>query len=256
MSLRLIAEHWWQRSPGTSAEWEFYAAKQPTPGLTQTSIAGVELNFQEARVSIKRARWRLEFDIEVFHPAWSGLSETQRSVAGFVFLDSTLGEDDVSRWLGRIDFVTTPLAEAVTLAELKKRVAELAQHTDTGVILQGKTQAGNKLIASIERSVKQIDHLGMDTHVEVRIAFSARSDGLCDEEESDELDALQDDLLAVLGADAVFVGRRTFEGLRTIHLRAAAQGPAASRAEAWGRRQRLEVEVTSTLDPNWKTMPW
>jgi len=258
MSLRLIAERWLQRSPGTSQSWEFYPAKPPSPGITKTSIGDRELLFDDVRVSCTRAGYRLVLDVEVYHPSWSALSETDRATAGFVFLDSTLGEDDVSRWLGSIDMVTVaPEGGGIILADLRERVAELAATIETGVILEAKTDQGDVIIASVECSVKRIDHLGMDTHLEVEIPFdSTRDDGLCDQAASGELNRMEDELLDILGPDAVFAGRRTFGGLRTVHLRVASQGTAGARAEAWAKRQHREIEVTARLDPEWTTMPW
>jgi len=258
MSLRLIAERWLQRSPGVSAHWEFYPAKPPSPGTTTTSIRGQALPFDDVRVSYKRAGYRLELDVNVYHPGWSALSQTERLTAAFVFLDSTLGEDDVSRWLGSIDIATTiPDGGGATLSELRQQVASLAATTDTGVILEMATDQGDVIIASVDCSVKRIDHLGMDTHLEVAIPFdSVRDDGLCDEVAAEELNRLEDELLGILGPDAVAPGRRTLSRLRTIHLRIASQGTAAARADAWAKAQHPEIVVTARLDPEWKTMPW
>jgi hypothetical protein len=257
MSLRLIAERWLQRGPGASEHWEFYPAKPPSSGRLSTSIGGKELAHAEVRLSCERVSYRLELDVAVYHPRWASLSENDRALAGFVFLDSTLGEDGVTRWLGAIDMVTSPPPDGITLDDLKVRVAEMAETEATGVILRSKTDAGNPMLTTLDAGVKRIDHLGMDAHVEVRVRFDAsRDDGLCDEVEADELNRLEDELLDALGYDAVFVCRRTFEGLRTIHLRAANQGPVVPRAQAWARGQVLPIDVTCSLDPDWATMPW
>jgi hypothetical protein len=257
MTLRIAAERWLQRAAQRTDTWEFYAAKPESSGVVKTTIGGQALPLDDARVSCTRAGYRLELDVEVFHPAWGELSENDRGTACFVFLDTTLGEDDVERWLGGVAAVLTEPDGAVMLTELKAKIRELSETTETGMILESETDAGHVVISSLDVSIKRIDHLGMDAHVQILIPFSgSRDDGLCDDLDAEELNDLEDDLLEHLGPDAIYVGRRTFDFRRVLHFRAAVAGPVAARANSWARRQPAAIEVSVESDPKWESMPW
>ena len=82
-----------------------------------------------------------------------------------------------------------------------------------------------------------------------------RSDGLYEKAEGDRLNALEDDLLARLGNDAVYIGRETFRGQRVLHLHAASTGPVPSRLEEWARGlDDYDAQITGRHDPAWEVL--
>jgi hypothetical protein len=108
----------------------------------------------------------------------------------------------------------------------------------------------------VNLALKRLDHLLMEQHLEVIFPLRAPTEqGLTTDAEADRLNALEDALLEALGHDAVQIGHQTGHGRRTVHLHAAALGPAEQRAREWARGVKdYPVEISSRPDPSWEIL--
>jgi hypothetical protein len=260
--LRLLAERWRLAGPGDDAIFEFHAAR-PGDGYrpeAQLDFEGTAFPLSGFRVGIEEDGERERLHVQVFHPAFSLVHEPVRGLATYVALDSVLGEDETERWLGGVDLEDVPAPGAVDLGGLLEQVADLRRRA-TGerfVVLRRTLPSGAATFATVNRAIKRVDHLLLDTHWQAVIPLlDPTEEGLTTSEEAEELDQLEDDLLSRLGRDAVYIGRETQEGTRVLHLHATATGPAGARLEAWAAPLQAagrEVELRAALDPDWAAL--
>jgi hypothetical protein len=262
ITLRVLTERWRSRAPAFDAAWEYYPARQPSRfdaklDLTLHDAPGIVIAYADARAALEVDEAREVVHVKLHHPAFSRLPEKARSTAAFLVLDDALGEDGVERWVGHLDLSAEPLPAGQPLAALAEAVASL-ERSATGerwVIIEGRTESGRPLIASVNVALKRLDHLLMDHHLEVTLPFQEQAErGMPTHEENEALNSLEDELLASLGHDAVFIGHETGDGRRVIHFHVAALGPAAERTEAWAQRTGREVTVEYRHDPGWELL--
>jgi len=257
LEARVAAERWRAAGPGDGPSFEFHATR-PSTGFDPSTLLryeGTSFAMEDFRVEIERDDSRERLNLRIFHPSYAGSDPSVREGATWVALDGVLGEDEVERWIGGIERVGALPEGAGTLAALAAAVEDLRARA-TGerlVLLAGRLPSGAPAIATVNRALKRIDHLLLDTHYEVVVPLERPTpEGLAADGEAAELDQLEEELVELLGRDAVHIGRETREGVRVIHLHAAALGPAAARLEAWSRRlPGREVEVRGSYDPGW-----
>jgi hypothetical protein len=258
--LRVLTQRWVARAPSPDAAWEFYPARQALPYTGSWSLrfddtGGVELDFKQALISVTVDMGRERLDVRLYHPNFARLDEGKRKRAAFVMLDNLLGEDDVERWLARIETSNQPLPTGRPVEALISAVGELSKGAkgEAFALMQGKTPTGEPMVAMINLALKRVDHLLMDQHVAVTIPLRTPTEqGLPTTKEADELNALEDQLIDVLGRDAIYFGRETGRGLRVIHFQGAYQGPVESRTRTWAKQHTdRRVSVASEFDPKW-----
>jgi hypothetical protein len=262
ITLRVLTERWLSRAPAPDAAWEYYPARQPSGrdaklNLTLDDAPGIEIPYADARAALEVDDGREVVHVKLHHPALAHLPEKLRSTAAFLILDDALGEDGVERWVGRLDLSVESLPEGQPLAAIAEAVASLVRRAtgERWVLVEGRTDSGRPLLATINVALKRIDHLLMDHHLEVTLPFREQAErGMPTRQENEALNALEDELVASLGHDAVFVGHETGNGVRVIHFHVAALGPAAERTEAWARRIAREVTVEYRHDPGWELL--
>jgi hypothetical protein len=257
--LRVVAERWRAAGPPDGPVFEFHASR---PG---TGAGNVVLQLDQARFGFADFRFQVEVDearervhVKVFHPVFADVDEKLRMTATFLVLDGVLGEDEVERWLGHIELLEGPVDGLVDPEGLLGAVEALRSRSsgERFAVLQGTTAAGKPVFVTANLAVKRVDHLLLDTHFALTLKLkSARPDGLTTREEADELNALEDELSAELGTDAVWLGRETAEGKRIVHYHAAGEGPVAARLAAWAAAHPAhEPQVEATRDPSWSTL--
>jgi hypothetical protein len=177
----------------------------------------------------------------------------------FVFLDSLLGEEDVERWVGEIDLLEAPTG-GLTPAELKATIdRHKAESTgdETWVVRDVRKADGNVEIVSANAALKRIDHPFHDHHVTITVVMGI--DRMPTDTEAAVLNAEEDDLLGRLGDVAIFVGRATGTGSRTLHF--VAEDPERMRPaiDAWAAaipdaiseglpQRRLKVNFDRDMD--------
>ncbi len=254
--LRVAAERWLRRAPPADATWEFHASRQASSleGLT-LDIAEHSVELMDVMVAPALDEAREVFDVRLYHPIFERIAdEDLRAQIVFIALDNFFGEDGVERWIGAVDVVPALPEGAVPLAELKRSVAEFSARA-TGekfVVLRGERE-GSPLFVTFNAACKRVDHLLLDMHVAIDIELASPTpEGLTTTAEAEALDAMEDDLLRALGAEAVYIGRETGEGHRTLHLHVMEGGPSAALLERWTRRYpAYSIALSVAPDPRW-----
>lgn len=263
IELRVLAERWLSRAPPADGTWEYYPARQAFPpgdgwSLGLQDPAGTKIDFAAVRVGIEVDANRELVHVRFHHPALATLDEEQRARATILTLDKLLGEDGVERWVGGIEPHGEPLSDGQPLRALAEAVEALTR-TATGerfMILQGKTSDGRPMVATVNLALKRVDHLLMDEHLTVTFPLlEPTAQGVTTSGEAEVLNKLEDELMAALGHDAVYIGRETGQGRRVLHFHVAAAGPAEERTRRWAKQHgERRVSVSIEHDPRWEVL--
>jgi hypothetical protein len=198
-------------------------------------------------------------NVHLWHPQFGEVPDGVRMQVGFVFLDSLLGEDTVERWIGAIELLEA-LGDGRTPAELKTEVERRAAEPpgdDTWVLGEMTQSDGSVAFVLVDASLKRIDHPFADHHVTIRQLWGA--DRLPTDAEMATLSQEEDDFLHRLGDVAVYAGRVTVPGSRTMHfvaedpdlLRPAIDGWAADLPDSLSPglpQRRLQINFERDMD--------
>ncbi len=263
LEVRVLIERWLARAPAPDAAWEYYPARQATPGdpkfsLTLDDVPGVTIAFADARIYFETDTAREILHVTIHHPAFAKLSDAERTRAAFLVLDDTIGEDSVERWIGTLETSVAPLPKGKPLGALEGAVRALAKSA-TGeqfATLEGRTTSGRPTIAVANLALKRLDHILMDHHLELVMPFREEANQrMPTGEENAALNELEDELLESLGGEAVWIGHETGDGRRTIHLHVARQGPAETRTREWARKHAdRRIDIALRHDPGWEVL--
>ncbi len=257
--LRVVVERWRRSAPTEDATWEFYGARRANPrGGLQLDIGDHHLVLDELALGLEEDSAKERIHLVVDHPQFAVMADDDLKLRiAFIALDNTLGEDDVERWIGGVELARGPLSESVTLPQLSARVRAFAARAtgDRWALLKG-TFDGAPLFVLINTAIKRIDHLVLDTHVQAIITIAhPTSEGLTDNDEAAALNAMEDELQAMLGAEAVHVARETSRGKRTLHFHVMEGGPSAAIFAHWrARHPDYAIELTVEHDPRWQIL--
>jgi hypothetical protein len=259
--LRVTTERWLSRAPAPDALWEYYPAKQPRPrgdAKLTLRLGEVDLAYADVRFALHVHPIRRVVHVVVFHPKLHELDEARRGLATMLFLDDVLGEDGTERWLGDVRH-TLDSSEASddrdALFAATETLASRARDQDF-TLLEGRAKDGGRKLAVVNLGIKRLDHLLMESHLEVTITYPAAPNGFYESEAvGEELKAMEDALLEALGKDAVYIGHETGVGRRVIHLHVATSGPAQQRLTEWERAYpKWDIETTARADPRWDVL--
>ena len=245
--LRQVALRWLASAPEPDATWEYHASKQASPKLMGLEIGSWRFDLEEMRAMASWDGTRRRVDVKLWHPQFAGVPESARIQAGFIFLDSLLGEDDVERWVGQIDFVEAP-TEGHTPAELKAEIERRASEPSgdaTWVLGELRDPSGSVAIVSADAGLKRIDHPFADHHVTLALVFGA--DRMPTGSESALMNEQEDDFLRRVGDLATYAGRVTEPGTRTMHF--VAEDPDAMRPAIDGWAADLPDSLSEGLPP-------
>lgn len=262
IDLRVLTERWVARAPRSDGTWEYYPARQAYPrdywALELHDAAGTKIDFSAVKVGFETNVDRELINVRFHHPALAKLDDNERARAAFLTLDNVLGEDGVERWVGAITPSVDPIVDGRPLDALRQEVEKLKKIA-TGerfAILKGKTADGQPMIATVNLALKRLDHLLMEEHLTVTFPLSSPTpQGLTTPEEADVLNKVEDELLAALGHDAVYIGRETGQRQRVLHFHVASAGPAEARSRAWAKQHKeRRAVVTIAHDPRWQVL--
>jgi|LNFM01.1.fsa_nt_gb hypothetical protein len=263
-ALRVIAERWLRAAPKPDGTWEFYASRQGNPrGGLKLEINGFSIELDQMSFGIQEDEGRERLHVKVFHPLFSKISDEQLATRiAFIALDNTLGEDDVERWIGAIELGEGIAVDAVSLGSLGARVRAFAAKAtgDRWSLLRG-TLDGAPIFVMINTAIKRVDHLLLDTHLEVMIPLAnPTEEGLTTSDEAAVLDSMEDELVERLGDEAVHIARETTRGRRVLHFHVMEGGPAAAIVDRWVKshdgqaRAAYACEVQFANDPQWDVL--
>ena len=202
---------------------------------------------------------RRRLDVRLWHPQFDRAPVPVKMQVGFVFLDNLLGEEDVERWIGQIDLLDAPTGgktPAELSAELERRKAEPVDDA-TWVVGELAGADGQAQIVAADAALKRIDHPFADHHVTMQQLFGA--DRMPTHAEVEQLDAEENDFFRRLGDAAIFAGRVTAPGSRTLHF--VTEDPKAMNPaiDSWAEdlsfslspglpQRRLKVNVARDMD--------
>jgi hypothetical protein len=246
--LRLVAELWRRMGPPADEAWEHHPARLPF-GLATFDIGGVGIDPSEGRFFAEWDELYERLDLTIAHPAFSELTDDEARDAAIHLLDGTLGEDAVERWMGILE--TSSDADAGSpLFTLRSDIDGIAAAATGASWERVDDQYDGVVVASVNRAVKWIDHLGKPIYGELTItALASDDDGLPVPLEQKRIDASVAALGEALGDHAVFIGTATGEGEHTVHF-FCDTGEAVEEALRTWREQEDNREITIELVPD------
>jgi hypothetical protein len=169
----------------------------------------------------------------------------------FLFLDNLLGEDEVERWIGRIDTLDAPIGGRTpdeVRAEIERHRAD--PESDDSWVLGELDRPDGRTIVLANAALKRIDHPFSDKHITINVVFE--DGGLPDDSEAALLNAEEDDLVVRFEGVAVYAGRTTKPGLRTMHFVAQDLERVRTVIDAWAEElPPRKIKVGFTHDMNW-----
>jgi len=258
--LRGVARRWRRAAPAADGLWEYSDARLPS-----ADPADVTLKLGETRVDVASATaWArvsgADLDVAVYHPAFAGLAEQERRLATLLLLDTVLGESAVETWVGSVETATEEPLDPVPLTGLRAVVRELTERfTDAAgdpawVLMEGSTQAGDRVLAAAQIPLRSATAPHLDTYVAVRVPYTDRTpEGLPDDDSLVPLQNFTDHLRARLGESGRLVAHETHGGVRILHLYVDGSTPAVEQLRpaivGW---EQGEVTLAATLDPGWQ----
>jgi uncharacterized protein DUF695 len=257
--LRITAERWLARAPAPDATWEYYPSRQASQGDPKSTLrlGGVDLPYADLRFGLELDAIRRRVHVVVFHEKFGSLPESDRGTAVFLFLDDILGEDGVERWVGRARHTLNANEAGETRGALLEAVRGLAAaEEEVFTMLEMKDSEGRTNLAVVNLALKRVDHLLMESHVEIRIPYPTSGErGFYTESVGEELGEMEDALLDALGKEAVYVGHETGLGVRRIHLHVAPAGGAQRIIAEWERMYPTwSIETIAKADPQWEIL--
>ncbi len=251
--LRIITERWRSMAPPPDAEWSYFPARQARPASLELEFAGVVLKASELEVRFEVDETHRKIHGLYWHPGFRGMTEEARGTALFLLLDGVLGEDGVERWLGAIEEAPSgPIQDAASLGELLRAVGALSElPADDGFILyRGVSPRGEALFATVNAALKRIDHLLATHHLAIVLPIVDRDpQGMPTNAEASRLNDLEDALSPVLG-DAIYFGRETTPGRRTLHYFVREDAAAIAAAKKWALAHGATAHAVR--DPHWE----
>jgi len=170
-------------APPVDSTWEYWSARRPNPNALSgsLSIGDRELDVDRIIVRLRTDESKMLLAVSLFHPMFAAMTDQERARVSFLVLDWALGEDEVERWVGRIDTVTErpDRRQSVPINYLDQVTAILAanQGEVRWVVVRGRGPSGSPLIALARRPLKWIDFPLFDQHIAVTIPYEPAGDG-------------------------------------------------------------------------------
>jgi Family of unknown function (DUF695) len=260
--LRATCRRWLRAAPTADATWEYSDVRLPaaTPESITLEFDGARLDVPTVQVAARVVGAVL--DVVLYHPAFAGLSEEQRTQATFLLLDAVLGEAAVETWVGTIASSLTPPLDAVPLVSLPSVVDSLrTDNTDPDgrprwALLTGTAPDGAPVIASTQIPLRAITAPHLDTYVGLAVRFADLTDaGLPGPGSLGELRALEDHISGRLADSGRVVAHETHAGLRVFHVYVDGTTPAVEqlRAAVTGWTQG-PIAFDTRADPGWDSV--
>jgi hypothetical protein len=252
---RVITELWKQRGPQADATWEYFAARQPTEGMTLT-ISGVSLQYKDLRVVFDVDVERERIDAQYIHPQFRRLAGAERETALYLLLADAFGEDGIDRWLGGIEALVAKPANALSFERLQAAFVELVANatSERFAIIEDADDTGSPILFTVNRALKRVDHVLFTVHAALDLAIlDQNAVGLTTQADADVLNRLEDELTGVLGPHAVFFGRETRRGHRVLHWYVPEDGAGPAIIERWAKAHPDRAPALELVrDPAWE----
>lgn len=243
-ALRKTAYKWWQHAPATDEAFEYHPARIADPGAldAELELGGTVLALRDLRIAFERDEDRAELDVVVWHPALAGLDGGAGATVTFLALDWLLGEEDVERWIGRVETADEVPPGALAPDALVAAVGELRATApdEHWAMMEGAGPGGTHVLVAAARPLKPVDHPLLDTLVEVTIPFDADA--------VDDAIEFEDALCEAAGGGGFLAAHVTESGERRFLMYCDADGDVAQRVRSFATGQ---AEVDVSHDPGW-----
>ncbi|MBN9153350.1 MAG: DUF695 domain-containing protein [Microbacterium sp.] len=251
--LRPIAERWRRAAPAADDVWEYRSsqARDAHAVNQQLELASGRVDLSTTTFSVRSDDDRLRVDLGVYNSAFGELTGDDPYRVVFLLLDWLLGEDDVERWVGGVEVLTSPPEHPVDGDAVLRAVAAVADRADPDQWSVGtwEDRKGRPHLASFRLALRWIDHPTFDRHYALHVRYAARRDGL--PKDLTALRAPEDELESALGTGGLLVGHETGSGTRTFHVYADSEDQNVDdRIVRWAKSSHVGVEVSQ--DPAWR----
>lgn len=253
--LRPTAERWLRAAPPADEKWEFRAAQERGAAAASTvlEIDSARVDLSQLQFGLRTDRQLGRIDAEVYHPSFSIMAKQSRVRVAFLALDKLLGEDDVERWLGKIEVLVRRPDSPRTPEDLVDVVEGLRQLDPREWLLgQSEDSTGKQLMISIRPYLRWIDYPTFDHHLILIKRYRTRADGFpADNETLYALHDLADALEDTLQGRGILAGYTTHQGQRAFHVYLDGEDENTQQAvKEWARSRNLKVH--SAPDPAWR----
>lgn len=254
-SLRPVAERWYRASPPPSRRWEFVPARSAKPDMLNATITyrGRSFDLSRTRVHAAVTRQGDGLIVSVYNPGFTGQWDDEHGLC-VLLLEWLLGEDDVERWVRRVDCIVHDAVDSIPAAELPARVTDLARTLPEPewLLMQGTLGSGETILVRVLRPLRWIDHPRFDLHTALRVPFDADGEGLPTPPELDALAALEESLVQAIGIRGMLVAAETSKGVRTYHFYSDSEDQNGRDVLDAAARERRAVTARHSVDPGWK----
>ncbi|WP_104181902.1 DUF695 domain-containing protein [Arthrobacter sp. B0490] len=254
-ALRPVAERWYRASPPSSWRWEFLPARSARPDMLDSTITyrGRTFDLSRTRVHAAVAPKGDGLIVSVHNPGFTGQWDDEHGLC-VLLLEWLLGEDDVERWVRRVDCIADDVVDSIPASDLPARVTDLARTLpDPGwLLMQGTLGTGDPVLVRVLRPLRWIDHPRFDLHTALRVPFDADGQGLPRPSALGALDELEDALVRGLGRRGMLVAAETSRGIRTFHFYSDSEDQNGRDVLDAAARERRPVTARHVLDPGWK----
>jgi hypothetical protein len=181
----------------------------------------------------------MELDVVVQHPVFPSLDEDTRGQVGFIGLDNILGEEEVERWIGALEWSARPPSASVGPHELRERVERLAATAPSG---EWAVLEGQDAIVIAARPLRPVDHPYFDELCELTAPVGELS----------ELQDHEEELTAHFGARAFHAASLTRNGSRTAFVYVDREQSTSTELAAWASARGYEFKCSH--DPAWEAV--
>jgi hypothetical protein len=253
-----LAHRWAQAAPDHPG-WSYLPARPAFPAALDTTLVvdgGRRISPADTEVAARVDQRRAVVDIIGYHPVFADLvAEQAREQILTRILDWLLGEDDVARWIGRVEIATDRPLDGIPAGSLPAVVEQVSAmyKEPRWALLSGSTATGLPVVATVRFPLHRVDYPLADQHVAVVLPYRDRTgQRLPTETALDALNEFEERLLTVIEPAGVLVGHESANGRRIMHVYQDAAAPVTDAvselARSW-RSGRASVAVTN--DPGW-----
>jgi Family of unknown function (DUF695) len=238
-ALRGICRRWLLAAPPADPTWQYSDVRLPaaSPETVTLAIDGARLDVASVQVGARVVGPTV--NVVLHHPAFSTMTEQQRTQAAFLLLDAVLGEGTVETWIGTIAASISPSLDSVPLAMLTSVVDTVrSDYLDEDgrprwTLLAGTAPDGAAVIASAQVPLRAVTAPHLDTYVGLGVRFSDVTDaGLPGARSLPELRDLEDHISRRLAESGRIVAHETHAGLRVLHAYVDGTTPAVEQLRA------------------------
>jgi hypothetical protein len=254
---RAAAERLRRAAPPADGTWEYASSKLADPAALSHILEfdGHRLQLDQTQLGIEVDENARRIHVRVFHPAFAGMSDNARGHISFLLLDWLVGEDNVARWIGAVEFPDTPPADARPAAELATVLRELAdaRKHDSWAIAELTDRSGASVVVRFRTDVRWIDHPTFDLHHTVVIRYPKEANGMPRPGTMEPLELLEDSLERAVEGRGVVIAYETGAGARTVHLYTDGDDQNVTE-QVKAAVKSVRAKMRSDIDPQWQAV--